>query len=73
MDSGFLTIPKPEGYVPHFGVLIFITSVVLFFVYAKQKKEWEKCINCVLGVVVGVVLFFSKEIGRYIVLSLNSI
>lgn len=38
MDSGFLTIPKPEGYVPHFGVLIFITSVVLFFVYAKQKE-----------------------------------
>lgn len=69
-DSGFITIPKPDGYSTHLGALIFIVSVVSFFVYVKQK-EWEKCINCVLGAVIGIGLFFLKEISRYIVIVLN--
>ncbi|PGU51829.1 hypothetical protein [Bacillus cereus] len=63
----FLTIPKPESFYPNLGALIFVLSVVSFFVYVKQK-EWEKCINCFAVAVVGVGLFFINEIGRFIVL-----
>lgn len=67
-NGEFLSAPRPEGYLPHLGALIFIVSVVSFFVYAKQK-EWEKCMNCFSGALIGVVLFFINEIGRFIALN----
>ncbi|PFA82735.1 hypothetical protein [Bacillus cereus] len=67
-DGEFLSAPKPEGYLPHLGALIFIVSVVLFFVCAKQK-EWKKCINCFSGALVGVALFFTNEISSFIALN----